>query len=162
MRYRPRHGKVSKSKIPGRSLEMLVERGIDDLNRTFPKLFLGHRLGVPFVLSKEGKPIRTTKQPGDFVIFTPGQAWLFDTKECGKKKWYPPKSVKRQIHQYYSLKALKEMGHRAGFVVWFKASAPLELAIALKAIRFVEDFEKPITVTDGIPFDWTIFLPGVL
>ena len=130
---------------PGRELEKKVERVLDQLNQQTS--LVTFRIEVKQVRAKD-KFIYSKKQPCDYIVIGK-RVWAFDAKECSSNKWYPSKAPE---HQIVSLNKMQKLGHKAGFLVWFKKAEQID------NIRWVENFNEPATAESGIALDWEMFL----
>ncbi len=127
----------------GSELENRFEKWIVKFNDLTSNLAI--RLEVKFNIAGR---FYQSKQPCDYVIILKDAIWLIDSKECSNDKFYP----KRQpYHQIESFRKAKNMGYRAGFVVWFRKSD-----IFGNDLRFIEELEKPSSNKDGSSFDFFI------
>ena len=130
-----------------RRLELQIEEALDNINR-YCQNALGVRLEVRQA-RKDGKFVYCKRQPFDYEIILPAglPSWFFDVKECSGERWYASKSSKT-AHQKAALLKMQKMGHRAGFLVYFKSCL---------ALRFVEDWSRPATPESGVVFVWQEF-----
>lgn len=133
----------------GRELEKQIEEKLGAINQ-YCENALSIRLEIRQARVK-GQLVYCKSQPFDYAIIlpVPHPSWFFDAKECSQKTWYPATDrTKTARNQKASLLKMQRMGHRAGFLVYFKYSLSL---------RFIEDWSKPITCVDGVAFDWQEF-----
>lgn len=138
------NNKQIKKKQAGRQIERHFEIWIDYWNT------LSNTLAVRLEVARTRNNKYTRKQPADYIIITMSNTWLIDSKETEKAKWTP---TKRELHQIAAMEKMAKMGHKSGFVIWFKKADP-----AMINLRYI-DVEncKNCTILSGEKFNYTRF-----
>lgn len=130
----------------GKTLEKKLEYMFRTLEHHRRILFV--RVHVPLVKTKKGW-IRTEKQHFDYVLLCDGVTWCIDAKECSQKKFYFTKKIE---HQTAAMRQAQALGHKAGFIIWFKSAGYGD-----ECLRFVDNFSEPASVESGIKFSLDLF-----
>lgn len=88
-------------------------------------------------------------EPFDFEVFSPSRVWTFDAKECEADAWPLSKAKLSQVNNLV----------RTGgfFLVWFVRLRKL-IRFDATVIKEKLGVQGAITPSEGVEFDWQIFL----